>query len=211
MERLMQEDGICDFSHPQVNEFFDQNLAGETDLEKAVSLYYAVRDIIRYNPYSIRLDLDNLRVSKVIEKKEGHCIDKANVYIALCRKAGIPARLGLAKVRNHMGTSGLEKVLRSNVLAPHGYAEVYLNNKWVKCTPAFNKQLCEILGVKALEFDGLNDSLFQDYDRGDGYMEYLEDYGRFAEIPLPFVKEILQKEYPHLFDQEGNIMEIEGT
>lgn len=205
---MVQEDGICDFSHPEVSDFFDQNVAGASDLEKAVNFYYAVRDQIRYNPYFIRLDADDLRVSKVIEKKEGHCIDKANVFIALCRKAGIPARLGLAKVRNHMGTSGLEKVLRSNVLAPHGYAEVWLNDKWVKCTPAFNKQLCEKLGVAPLEFDGLNDSLFQEYDRADGYMEYVEDYGSFAQVPIPYVTEILQKEYPHLFDQDGNFRSI---
>jgi transglutaminase-like putative cysteine protease len=195
-----------------VGEFYDRHIQGRSEKEKAVALYYAVRDEIRYNPYFIRLDAADLRVSRVIQKGEGHCIDKANVLIALCRKAGIHARLGLAKVRNHMGTAGLEKILRSNVLAPHGYAELLIDGNWVKCTPAFNKQLCEKLGVEPLEFDGINHSLFQEYDREDGgYMEYVEDYGSFSETPLPFVKEILQQEYPHLFDSDGNFVEIRTT
>ncbi len=35
-----------------------------------------------------------------------------------------------------------------------------------------------------LDFDGKTDSIFQQYDRAGGlFMEYVHDYGAFAEIP----------------------------
>ncbi|NQX90906.1 MAG: transglutaminase family protein, partial [Flavobacteriales bacterium] len=135
------------------------------------------------------------------EKGFGHCIDKSSLFIALCRMNGFPARLGLSKVKNHIGTARFETIIQSNVLVPHGYAEVFFNEKWVKCTPVFNISLCEKLGVEPLEFNGEDDSMFQSYS-GDGqqFMEYLEDYGTFADAPFDLIEKLIKAEYPHLFD-----------
>ena len=49
--------GICiDSDHPAVVEF-SQRVAGDdcTDLEKAVQIYYAVRDEFRYDPYGVEM------------------------------------------------------------------------------------------------------------------------------------------------------------
>ena len=175
--------------------------------DQAIAIYLAVRDDFFYDPFIIRTSPESLRASEIFKAKRGHCIDKALLYIALCRAKGIPARLGLAKVRNHMGTSRLEEIIKSDILVPHGYAEVYLNECWLKCTPAFNKELCEKLGVPALAFDGENDSVFQAYDReGGGFMEYLEDYGTFHDLPLGFMIELLYKNFPHLFNEAGELI-----
>jgi transglutaminase-like putative cysteine protease len=207
MKESLLEDSFYNFSHPDIQEFGQKHCRGENKSERAISLYYAVRDEIKYNPYFIRIDEDDLIVNKVITKRQGHCIDKANLLVALCRMQGIPAKLGLARVQNHMGTSRLEEKLKTNVLSPHGYVAVWLNERWVKCTPAFNKQLCEKLGVEPLDFDGKKDSLFQAYDRvGGKYMQYLEDYGTFKSFPVVYIKSILSHEYPHLFDQEGHFL-----
>ena len=179
----------------------------EDQKEQAIAIYLAVRDDFFYDPFNIRTSPESLRASELFKTKRGHCIDKALLYVALCRAKGIPARLGLAKVRNHMGTSRLEEIIESDILVPHGYAEVYLNERWLKCTPAFNRELCEKLGVPPLEFDGENDSVFQAYDRaGGGFMEYLEDYGAFDDLPLGFVIELLYKNYPHLFNEAGELI-----
>lgn len=179
---------------------------GLTPRALAVCLYYKIRDDIFYDPFDIRFDFENVTSSSVIEKTHGHCIDKAGLMVACCRHVGIPARIGLAKVRNHMGTARLEKILKTDILVPHGYAEIYLNEKWIKCTPAFNKSLCEKLGVKPLEWDGESDSLFQQFDREDGgFMEYIEDYGTFEDIPQNLIFWLMKKEYPHLIDEEGNL------
>lgn len=204
MDEFLSENEVMPLSHPAVRQYTFEHVKGDSNSEKAIALYYTIRDGIWYDPFDIRFEVEALRADCVIEKGRGHCVDKAVLFVTCCRIAGIPARLGLARVRNHMGTARLEQVLRTDVLAPHGYAEVYLNDRWVKCTPAFNKTLCDRLGVSTLEFDGVHDSVFQAYDREEGgFMEYLDDYGSFASLPTELLKKVMQKEYPHLFNDAG--------
>lgn len=206
-ESYLRGSEFIDPHHPLVRGFLPTFAKSATHQVKAMAIYLRVRDGIRYNPFDIRFQKEALHVCQVLRKRHGHCVDKALVFIALCRAEGIPARLGLAKVRNHMGTERLEALLGSQVLAPHGYAQVYLNGKWVKCTPAFNQELCDHLGVEALEFDGERDSIFQAYDRsGAEFMEYLEDYGTFADLPVVMIQEVMQATYPHLFNDEGEFL-----
>ena len=98
----------------------------------------------------------------------GHCIDKALLLAACARALGIPAQLHFANVRNHVGTAKLEERLGTDLLVFHGYTELWLDERWVAATPAFNKALCDRLGVAPLEFDGEHDSIFQAYDREAG-------------------------------------------
>ncbi len=187
------QDTILDFvaTHTQ---------ASQNETEKALSLYYAVRDSFWYNPNQIRTQKGDFRASVQIARTEGHCIDKANILAACARAVGIPSRLGFANVTNHIATERLEKTLGTNILVFHGYTELFLNNKWVKATPAFNKKLCKKIGVLPLDFDGENDSVFQQYSpSGEKFMEYLHDYGQFAELPFELMMGEWEKYYPHLF------------
>ncbi len=208
MEEYLACNDVMNCSSPELKAFIAEHANGNTDREKAVSLYYAVRDGIYYDPFDIRFEVSALQADKILAKKRGHCVDKAVLYITACRGANIPARLGLARVRNHMGTARLEAVLKTDVLSPHGYVEVFIDGRWVKCTPAFNKELCARLGVPPLEFDGIHDSLFQAYDRDEGgFMSYLEDFGTFSDLPVGFLQTAMKKEYPHLFDADGRFRE----
>lgn len=167
--------------------------------EQAQQLYYHIRDAFRYNPYNIST---KMRATDVLEKEEAHCVDKACLLAACGRAIGIPSRMGFGAVKNHIGTSKLEELLGTNVLAFHGYTEFYLDGKWVKATPAFNKELCDKLQVEVLDFDGENDSLFQQYDKNEGqFMEYIADYGQFDDIPFDLFIAKMQEHYPHLFEQ----------
>lgn len=207
MSDHLVETFFFDFTSEEVKHWLKTSAEHSTK-ERVVHLYYAVRDDIRYNPFAISFDAANLKASFVVKAQEGHCIHKATLMIALCRSIGVPARLGLARVRNHMGTSNLEKLLNTDVLNPHGYVEVFLEEKWVKCTPAFNKTLCEKLGVLPLEFNGEDDSVFQAFDRSEnGFMQYLEMHGTFSDVPVDFLETVMQKEYPHLFDENGQFKE----
>tara|TARA_Y100000815_G_C13094060_1_gene406775 strand:+ start:119 stop:532 length:414 start_codon:yes stop_codon:yes gene_type:complete len=117
----------------------------------------------------------------------------------MARALGIPSRLGLADVRNHLSSPQLLAFLRSDVFVMHGYIELWLNERWVKATPAFNKALCERMGVGVLEFDGEQDSVFQPFDeQGRAHMEYLNDHGTFADVPVDFIVAQVAAAYPHL-------------
>jgi hypothetical protein len=75
----------------------------------------------------------------------------------------------------------------------------------VKATPAFNRTLCERLGVHPLEFDGLSDSLFQEYDlTGRRHMQYLQDRGSFADVPFDTIVREFRTYYPGIM--QGGIV-----
>lgn len=160
-----------------------------------------MREAIRYNPYTFSRDPRTLSASFALASRESYCVPKATLLAACARHCGIPARIGLADVRNHLSTPRLIALLKSDVFAMHGYTELYLHGRWVKATPAFNAQLCELFDVPPLAFDGINDSVFHPFNRqGQRSMEYVVDHGQFTDVPEAFFFSHLQKCYPHLFD-----------
>jgi len=168
-------------------------------------LYIEVRDNWRYSPFNIGLTKRHFKASNIAKKQDGHCIDKAILYIACLRAFNIPARLHLAKVSNHIATERLEKIIGTNELAPHGLVDVYHNQKWVKCSPAFNKELCEIYNVNPLDFDGTEDSVLQEYNKDNSkFMTYIEDYGHFEDVPLDFIKNTFKINYPEFYKKFKN-------
>jgi len=111
----------------------------------------------------------------------------------------VPARLRFANVRNHVGTVKLVEALGTDLMVFHGYTEAWLGGRWVACTPAFNQALCDHLGVPALDWDGVHDSIFQENDgRGGRFMEYVTDHGAHAGIPFELMLAQWELHYPHL-------------
>lgn len=180
-----------------IADFAREHALGESPRERAVALYYRVRDGFRYDPFRIDLSPEGMQPERVLENGYGWCVPKAALLSAACREVGIPARLGFADVRNHLTTPKLQEVMRTDVFAWHGFSEIFLEGKWVKATPAFNRQLCEKSGVTPLEFDGLEDSIFHSYDGGRQHMEYLKMHGSFDDIPLEQMIAAYQEMYPH--------------
>ena len=169
--------------------------------ERAVALYYAVRDGITYTPYCDFRAPDTYRASAVLAKGAGFCVGKAAVLAAVARADGIPARLRFADVRNHLCTPRLRILVGGDVFYYHGYVELEIEQRWVKATPAFDRSLCERFGVLPLEFDGRADSVFQPYDRaGRRHMEYVCDRGVRADVPMTEIVATFEREYPRLVE-----------
>lgn len=185
---------------------FAREAAGGAGDEKdrIIRLYVAVRDGITYDPYINYADPAFYRASGVLESGRGYCVSKAALLAAAARAIGTPARVGYANVRNHMTSRRLYELIKTDVYRWHSYAEIFLEGRWVKATPAFNRQLCERLGLHPLEFDGISDSLFQEFDPvGRRHMEYLEDRGSFADVPFETIVRDFRIHYPALLQQEG--------
>lgn len=165
--------------------------------ERAIHLYRAVRDQVLYDPYVNYSDPASYRASSILERKRGYCVSKASLLAAVARAAGLPARVGYADVRNHMTSARLYATLKTDIYRWHSYTELFLEGRWVKATPAFNLTLCRRLGVHPLEFDGRNDSLFQEYDpAGRRHMEYIQDRGTFADVPFETIVADFNIHYP---------------
>lgn len=190
---------MIDADNSAVHDFAQQVTVGaNTDTDKAVKLYYAVRDGFRYDPYKVDLSVEGLKASRVLADGHGWCIPKAVLLAAACRAVGIPARLGLADVRNHMSTARLREVMGTDMFYRHGYTAIYLNQRWLKATPAFNLELCSKLQIHPLEFDGQQDSIYHPYGLdGQRHMEYVEMRGEHDEVPRDDLLSVFAEHYPH--------------
>jgi transglutaminase-like putative cysteine protease len=178
--------------------------AAPDDLGKAVLLYYAVRDGIVYTPYCDFRSPDTFRASAVLAKGSGFCVGKAALLSASARAVGIPARIGFADVRNHLCTPRLRALMGTDVFYYHGYTELYLGDRWIKATPAFDRSLCERFGVRPLEFDGRADSLFHPFDvAGRRHMEYVRDRGASVDVPAADIMATFERAYPNLASGAG--------
>jgi transglutaminase-like putative cysteine protease len=177
---------------------FAQAHAGDvvTDRERAVRLYYAVRDGIRYDPYAIDLSVAGMRASTTLAVGRGWCVPKAVLLAACCRAMGIPARLGFADVRNHLATERLRKLMNTDVFFWHGYTLIHIQDRWLKATPAFNIELCQRFQLRPLDFDGTADSIFHPFDlAGRVFMEYIHYRGDFSDLPLDRISATLKRHY----------------
>jgi len=190
---------------PQVIAFAKQTVVGATDPRAAVlRLYSTVRDNVIYDPYVNFADPTNYRASEVLAASRAFCIGKAALLAASARVIGVPARVGYADVRNHLTSRRLYEKIKTDTFLWHSYTELHLSGRWVKATPAFDRALCERLGLKPLEFDGDSDSLFHAFDQaGRRHMEYLNDRGTFSDVPFDTIIADFQKTYPSLMSGNG--------
>ncbi len=173
-----------DFDHPAVADFARRSAGSGTELERAVRLYYAVRDGVRYDPYQFMLAPEWFRASRTLETGLGWCVPKAILLSACCRAEGIPARVGFADVKNHLATERLLQLNGSDTFLWHAFVSMRVEGRWVKATPAFNIEMCRRFDVVPLEFDGRHDSIMQPYDARDRrHMEYVRDRGIFDDLP----------------------------
>jgi len=165
--------------------------------ERACRLYYAVHDDIRYDPYGFDTSPEGFRASRCLAAGKGFCITKAALLAAAARAAGIAARVGYGDVRNHLATRKLIDRMGTDLFVFHGYAELRIDGRWVKATPAFNRELCERFGVKSLEFDGRADSLFHPFDvAGRKHMEYVAQRGHYPDVPYDEIMAVWRATYP---------------
>jgi transglutaminase-like putative cysteine protease len=189
--------------HPDVIAFAEKATAGATtDREKAVALFYAVRDGIRYDPYTMTPDPETYRASAVLHSGVSFCVPKSVLLCAAARAGGLTARLGFADVRNHLNSEKLRSRMGgSDLFVWHGYTELLLDGRWLKVTSAFNIELCERFGVMPLEFDGEHDAQLHPYTAdGRDHMEYVRELGTFDELPFDEMIAAYRSAYPLMFE-----------
>jgi transglutaminase-like putative cysteine protease len=179
--------------------------------EQAIRLYYAVRDGIRYDPYTFSLNPDRLHPRFTLSQGRAWCVPKAILLAACCRAVGIPARMGFADVRNHLSTARMRTLMKTDIFYWHGYTAIYLDGCWIKATPAFNIELCHRFRIKPLEFDGCGDAIFHPFDLdGQLHMEYLGYRGEFTDVPIEqihrtYACEYSLDEFPQDADFDGDV------
>jgi transglutaminase-like putative cysteine protease len=189
---------FLDADSDEVGAFVERAAAGATEpRDVAVRLFHAVRDGYRYDPYGTDSRPEAYRASTVAQSTANWCVPKSVLLTAACRRAGIPARLGYADVRNHLSSEKLTAQMGTDVFYWHGYSALLLDGRWFKVSSAFNIEMCRRFGVKVLEFDGTHDALMHPFDEsGQRHMEYVHDRGLYDDLPLDEIQATFAEKYP---------------
>ena len=188
---------FIDSDDETVREFAARAAGDASDEHDTIArLFAAVRDGIRYDPYSVSGESADYRASNVLASDSGYCVQKSVALTAAARAAGIPSRLGFADVKNHLQSEKLREAMGTDLFVWHGYSTFYAGGRWTKASSAFNRELCERFGVAPLDFDGREDALLHPFT-GDGskYMEYVHDRGVYRDLPLKEMLESFRETY----------------
>ncbi|MBN2704923.1 MAG: transglutaminase family protein [Deltaproteobacteria bacterium] len=196
MEKHLRATSFLDFDHPALLHLATrlQNEHQEPR-QLAQAVFYFVRDQIYYNPYVSFEKPEDYRASLVLARGEGFCIPKAALCSALMRRLGFPARLHLADIRNHQAPAKIRKLM-DNLFACHCYLEIFLDERWIKLAPTFNRELFAAIGVKPNDFDGSNDAMLPPFDlEGRPFVEYIKDRGLYDDIPFAAIMTTFREVY----------------
>jgi transglutaminase-like putative cysteine protease len=200
MNDFLKSTYFLDFEHSSIQEYISDIQTIPSKKKQAIALYLKVRDGFLYDPFHLDLRYETLQSSTILTKKRAWCVEKAIVLASGLRALNIPASLGYAIVQNHIGVEKLTDMLKTEKIVFHGYVAVYLDEKWIKITPAFDKRVCRISQVQPLDWDGENDALLQAFEGHKKFMEYHHDYGTFNDVPIELMNQEMKKYYPHLFN-----------
>lgn len=196
---------FLDFDKTRVKEKALEIIKGKkTQKEKAIALFYWVRDQIKYNMYTyIPQYKTNLKASTTLRRGHGFCMSKAVLLSTLARAVEIPARIHMVDIINHKVPGWVEELMGTKAFFCHGYSEFYLNGEWKKLTPVFDKKTALKAGYTPLvEFDGENDALLSKYDEGGNlFVEYIGDHGIYNDVPINEIKEIFEREYGEIYTE----------
>ena len=193
LEKYLKPTALIDCGHKTVQEKANEVTKGQKGMiEKGGRLFYFVRDEIKYNPYLPRYLPEHFRASNTLARGEGFCVQKAVLLVALSRAVGIPARIGFAVIRNHLLPEKMAIMIKGNTLTDHGYAELYLNDRWIKATAVFDLEMCRKNRIVPVEFDGEKDAKFHSHNQdGQLHIEYVMDRGPYEDVPLDGIREWL--------------------
>jgi len=197
MEKYLRPSPTIDSDNKSIRQkATDLTRGKETVEDKAKSLFYWVRDNIKYNPLVPVEIFEDYKASKTLERGQGFCVEKAAVLAAFARTVGIPARLHLADIRNHLVSGRVREVLGTNLFTYHGWTELHIGGKWVKATPAFDLKMCQENRIIPVEFDGKNDAIFPSHNMdGKLHIEYVADHGHRVDVPVDEILAAWLKHY----------------
>jgi len=170
----------------------------ETVKEKAIALFYWVRNEIKYNMSTyLPNSKSNFKASVTLRRKNGFCVSKSILLSSFARAIEIPARIHLVDLINHKISQRVLDFMGHNVMCYHGYSEFYLDGKWLKLTPSFDKATAIKGGfLPMVEFDGESDAVFPPYDdKGNLFGEYVKDRGIYADLPLEEIDRVFEEKY----------------
>jgi transglutaminase-like putative cysteine protease len=182
LQQYLRPTELIDSDHPDVIARARELVRGcRTDKEKLEKIYYFVREL----PYDILASFRYLaegkrRASDVLQAGHAFCMGKASSFVALCRAAGIPARIGFQQLDcpdKPFMSEEVRQLWGARTLPWHSLGEAYLDGRWLKLDATIHGEFARAKGRPyTQEFDGVHD-----IPTVEGPV--LKEVGAFADYP----------------------------
>lgn len=163
LEQFLKPTKYCDSDNKDIKNILYEILGNiKDDKEKAIKLFYWVRDNILY-----RVGYWNRMATDTLKEGSGTCTNKANLLVSFFRSIGIPAGYGVMSVmgKEYFGPIMLPK-FKSWVSekSTHVFCYVYIDNSWIKCDPSDDYLLSKKTNdfnytTKLVEWNGHSDAI----------------------------------------------------
>ena len=131
---------LADHDHPLVQETAKKLIASKNmPIDNLEKIFFYVRDTIKFG-YPANIDL--VKASETIKLGIGQCNTKTALFLALCKNAGIPARIHFSLIKKEI-QKGLFKSIFYKLLPPlisHSWIEVNANEKWTRIDSYINDE-----------------------------------------------------------------------
>lgn len=152
--------------------------------EKARRLFRFVRDEIRYE-FMAKLTREEYVASTVLAEGKGFCVQKAVLFAALARNAGIPTAIVLSDMKDFTLSERVVSAIGTNVMHHHGLTDLHLRDRWVRVDASLTSVVLEKKRTPAVNFEGEHDALLSPVTSdGQPHVEYLRIHGRYADLPF---------------------------
>lgn len=126
VNRYLGRTKSLDFDEPRIADAVAGVTQGATDeVDKAVCIHDFVRDKVLFGWMPT---FDAHTASETLASRIGFCNTKTPLFVAMCRAAGIPARVHIVGIDKHVLDHVIDPV---DKFIDHAYAEVQLGGQWL--------------------------------------------------------------------------------
>jgi len=202
LQRFLIPTKCIESQHPTIiakaKELTDENVTVE---EKARSIFYFIRDKIRYE-FRAKFHERAYLASQILHEGKGFCTQKAILFCALARSCGIPAGIYFYDIVDYLLPDSVVAFMNTRILYRHGITALYLNGAWYKYDATLDSTLTRKNSFPPVEFSPDRDCLISKRtSSGRKFIEYIHEHGLYADVSFEQILTWFKQGYPRLVDK----------
>ncbi|MBN1348655.1 transglutaminase domain-containing protein [candidate division KSB1 bacterium] len=202
LEQYLLPTKLINTQHPDIQrKVMELTRDCETVVARARNIFYFIRDDIRYE-FRGKFKAEQYLASYILQDGKGFCTQKAILFCALARCAGIPAGLYFFDIIDHTLPEQMVRLMKTRTLFHHGIVMLCLNGEWHKYDATLHSQLVERNQLIPVEFSPHRDCLMSQTTRhGTRHIDYIRDYGIHADVSFEQITGWFREGYPHIAER----------
>ncbi|MFO7890718.1 MAG: transglutaminase-like domain-containing protein [bacterium] len=198
-KKYLLPSALIESDHPEIRSQAEKlTYSRETNQEKIKSIFYFVRDEIKYL-FGMPPSESAVKASSVLHAKKGFCTQKAILFCSLTRSCSIPSAINFYDIIDHDLSDYIARILKTRKLFRHGVPAVMINDKWIQYDATLDIALVQKKGLRPVEFSPDRDCLMHPTTLdGNKHIEYVHDYGLTHDVSYQQIMHWMKQGYPHL-------------